>query len=578
MNPDDIVTQIGLIFSQMRYIRINVEQIERNVSRYTGLSLEAFAPGTKFGAPPMIDGALAVHLVNIGDLVAEDNSFGGFFSGIFRGISSLFAGAITGVIGGVLAPVNLAIVGKITGDVLQIVKLLGFSGQKSDKKGEESSGNTLDTLREITNALTLAREVLLGATREPAPGEQTKPIGNFLGQLADILGTVGRIVDGIVLAIPLAIGALASLLLKLEQLRLILGNLLEFAIRNLLLVRGFAVVVIFDTLAVVARLVSEMLRILGTSVSSILDSIFRMIETAMDAAFTAFEAMAKALKAVVDAVLPWVVNTLLQILTAIGNTSAFQRLDSIIYNLAIAASVLPGSSSAVPSAPPGGSLAPPSLSASLLKMPDFTAAPGVTSAIASAVTTIDGAASVMSAETKKIFGSASAAAADLAAASKDALTSATTGFNSTLDRNLGEVQKRATEFSSALGIARTAMEQDKDTGLEKIAAAYEGWLSGGGLDQIMQRITDRFSRAESGGDSTARQLLDRILGQAAAEPPRPTVEIPEMTIEFVPPTAGGAKAGAGGKPGAVKKVALEIDPEPDDAEVFARGGLVAAWG
>ena len=566
MNPDDLVTQIGLIFSQMRYIRIVVDQLERSVARYSGLAMEAFAGGPAFGAPPLLDGALKVHLVNIGDIAVQDNSFGGFLMGILRGVSSAFAGAVAGVFGAFLAPVNLALLAKILSDVKDIIERLGLGGKSDEKK----SGNTIETLREITSALKLAREVLFGMSQDPnqQDEQQRRPLSEFLNTVGDTLKTVNEIVKGITQMLPMAIGFLASLLLKLDQLRGILLGLIEFAIRNLLLLRGAIVVVLFDTLAVAARLVSELLSILGKALTAILTSIFNMINAAVDAIMAAFKAVSLALKGIVDEVLPWLVNNILRILTAIGNLTIFQKLDNMIYNLAVFASAigsLAGKSVATPTAPTPLTSTAPTIDPKLLKLPDFTKAPGVESSLAIATTALENTAKTLNTETRNVFGTAQTAASKLAAASKDALTSATTGFNATIDDKLKDVQGRAKGFTDALVTAQQASTVDKSTGLAKIAEAYEKWLSDGGVDQIMEKITSRFATAESTGGNI-RRLIDVILAGAAEGPPRPTVEIPEITVEIIQKEPAGAKKRGQGKSGPI-----DVEFAISDEEAWERG-------
>ena len=58
---DDLLTNIGLMLTQVRYARRALEDIERSTARYAGFAFaSALSAGPAFGAPPMLDGALKV--------------------------------------------------------------------------------------------------------------------------------------------------------------------------------------------------------------------------------------------------------------------------------------------------------------------------------------------------------------------------------------------------------------------------------------------------------------------------------------------------------------------------------------
>jgi hypothetical protein len=72
MDEDLIVTQMSLIFSQTRYIRMALDSLERSASRYAGVALGVAAGPHQWGAPPLEAGALQVFVVNIADLIPEE--------------------------------------------------------------------------------------------------------------------------------------------------------------------------------------------------------------------------------------------------------------------------------------------------------------------------------------------------------------------------------------------------------------------------------------------------------------------------------------------------------------------------
>src|SRR5260370_35387 len=121
---DAIITQLGLIFTTLRYARRALEDIERNTAKYGGISFApALAGAAQFGAPPLLNGALKVYIMNINDLAAP--SGGGLFEGLLGGIGRLVGGLVGGVVGGTIGgaalPYNLAKLAEITNSVHQII-------------------------------------------------------------------------------------------------------------------------------------------------------------------------------------------------------------------------------------------------------------------------------------------------------------------------------------------------------------------------------------------------------------------------------------------------------------------------
>src|SRR3954453_1264861 len=120
MNPDDIVTQLGLLLSQWRHTRRAMEDIERSPAKYTGIAFAPlFAEGAKFGQPPMMNGALKVYVVNINDLT--EPPAGGLLEGLLGGAGRFLGGLIGGIAGGtvsgVLFPWVVSSLAKITANL-----------------------------------------------------------------------------------------------------------------------------------------------------------------------------------------------------------------------------------------------------------------------------------------------------------------------------------------------------------------------------------------------------------------------------------------------------------------------------
>src|SRR5579871_1273592 len=139
MDEDLIVTQIGLIFSQVRYLRMAFDQVERSTARYAGVAMDVAAAGPRqWGAPPLEGGSLRVFVINIQDLISADNSFLGVLSSGFRLVTSAISGLVGGAISGLALPVILAEIADIAHTALEILHLLGLTGgkEKPGKPGE----------------------------------------------------------------------------------------------------------------------------------------------------------------------------------------------------------------------------------------------------------------------------------------------------------------------------------------------------------------------------------------------------------------------------------------------------------
>ena len=107
VDPEDqIVAQMGLLLSQVRYSRIALEHIERATTRYAGIALSIPGGGgaAALGAPPLIDGALKVYVVNINDLTAGPG-IGDMLAGVIGGAGRFLGGFAGGLAGGALSGV-----------------------------------------------------------------------------------------------------------------------------------------------------------------------------------------------------------------------------------------------------------------------------------------------------------------------------------------------------------------------------------------------------------------------------------------------------------------------------------------
>ncbi len=102
-----------------------------------------------------------------------------------------------------------------------------------------------------------------------------------------------------------------------------------------------------------------------------------------------------------------------------------------------------------------------------------------------------------------------------------------------------DVKARATTLSEYIVQARDQAAKRPETGLEAIAKAYEGWLSGGGLAMVLGNITEYFLHTPVTSPLAAQTIPGQIVQQAPAEQPLATVDVQEVVIEVEPPESGG---------------------------------------
>lgn len=530
MNEDAIVTQLGLLFTTFRYARRALEDIERNTAKYAGISFApVLAAGPKFGAPPLFNGALKVYIVNINDLTASSGGglLEGLLGGVGRFIGGLFGGLVGGTIGGAALPYNLLQLAKITDAIHKIVDrvnemLPGIKDIIADVKDLMKSGKGAES-----------------AAATPAPATPSKPM-----DWEKVLGLGTDAVRGLILLIPIVIGALAALIVRLDSIKLAIVDLLEFALRYALMLRGVLLVVIFDTVAALARLAAGMLSAAAVPVGSIITSVFNIVgalaELATDVLRTIGPGLAKAINDITD----WLFNGLGNLLLFIGETRVFRLIQHVVQILPLVLPALirfrdpegkgPGLSKKelsmlekagklpIPGLiGPGGGKAGtiarfPDISTDLPKPGDWAALMGKHGA-------------TVSSELTKITGNASKLLTD------EATKLHNVDFQKGLDKDLENVGKQATKLTESLQKAKKEMEESPTkTGMEDIAKAYEDWLSKGGFTTLMKQVTSYIQH-----DPT---LLKKAGEAAVKEEPKATVEIDQVVIEIAPPVSAAESA------------------------------------
>ena len=598
---DDMVTQMGLMLTQLKSLRGTLEQVAQATARYAGFAFaEAFTPSGRFGAPPMRGGALLVHVNNLRDLVAS-SGIGGFFEGLLGGIGRFFGGLFGGLIGGTIAGVTLPLmiwkIDSIVTKLQDILKRLGIGGEEKPAtaaKGKAGATTPTEATAEaaaeppasvagapLTDQIGEFRDILSlltglfeaagsggggsGGGGTPAPerlqASLTPQHERWMAMLRSVENTVGgvtRIINGLIILVPMLVGSLALLFDKLDTFKLAVVEILQFLVRNVLLLRGVVLVTVFDLLGVVARLAAGLAQVVGEMMQGILNSLFDIAGTVLEGALAVFQFLAGGLQRTVNGMLRWLVDTLFIVLARFSDLRVFRLITHLIQVLP---AVLPplyellrdkstGAGGAPVSAPltptqiadlnraaalplPGPitpSTALPSMS--MPPMPDPAALAAPPAALATLRAQMDTLRTGLLDGVRDLSGSVATGFAQLSARFDQLISTELDRSRSDYAANLTAVRERSAEFAGAFAEAERAVRERPETGLEAIARAYETWLSGDGLATLLDQITRQFSSTPAtAGDS----IPGRIVGEAV-DRPRASIEIQEVIIDLTAAT------------------------------------------
>lgn len=565
----EIIGQIGLILTQLRYTRRAIEDIERNTARYSGFTFtNAFAAGSHFGEPPLFDGALKVYVVNINDLTTG-GGFGGFLEGLLGGIGRLFGGFFGGLIGGTISGVALPLIldklAQIAATIERIIDRLGIATTPPiDKKKEESSSagwvSNLNLIKALTDLFHAASGGPQAGTPKTGAASSEDPWMKWQETLQSVYGVItgiSRVIDGLIILMPIVIGTLASMVMRFEDIKIVILDLLQFVLRNVFLLRGVALVTIYDTIAGVAKLTVSILGTLEGAVSLMLSAIFDFIGAVVQGALDVLRILSADLKQTVDALLQWLVDTLGATLAFIGDLRIFRVSVYILQTLPL---ILPALYQLTFSKEGEPVTFPENIRKDLEKARSLAVAPPATGAGPSALPftpfpspdilipqsdvdrvnkTIKDTSDKLMGLSGKLFEAPRGALRSIGQQLNEAATKGQDKFFEGEKSRIEDVKARATTLSEYIIQARDQAAKRPETGLEAIAKAYEGWLSGGGLTMVLGNITEYFLHTPVTGPQAAQTIPGQIVQQAPAEQPLATVDIQEVVIEVEPPESGG---------------------------------------
>jgi len=564
VDPEDqIVAQMGLLLTQVRYSRIALEHIERATTRDAGIALNIPGGAAALGAPPLIDGALKVYVVNIDDLTAGPgigDVLAGVIGGAGRFLGGLAGGLVGGTVSGVLFPWMFLELRRIVESVERIVNTLGLDVTK-DTGGKPSGGgpslmvqlhSLTETLREVASVFRAAGSGGSAAAATPAPG----PVHTYL----DLVRGIANVVDGLILLVPLLTGALASFLLRIRDIQFAIVDMLQFGLRNVLLLRAAVLATVLDTLSLAGRLAASVVGIVAAAVDTVLESVFRVIRAGLTGVLSVVRIVSTGVKNTVDALMLFLRDGIGAMLVYLGGLRIFQLVWHMAHVLPL---ILPAVAriaeqpltqqetaalvTAAQLQPPPSPGAP--ASSTIAAFPDLADKLLPAAAEAAIVGRVDSMGKTIRTEAGTSFGAVQGALEGIGKRMQDTVGTLDRGLDRTLTDRLATAKGHAQQLADSLKVAEDASKQRPATGLEVIAKAYESWLTGGGLRTLMGELDAHFraTPAAAGAGSIAGQVVTGVVESGATR--SVVVEIGEVTIDLgdgAPQTAPEAMAPATG--------------------------------
>jgi hypothetical protein len=550
VDPDDqIVAQMGLLLTQVRYSRIALEHIERATTSYAGIALSIPGGGTAaaLGAPPLIDGALKVYVVNINDLTAGPgigDMLAGVIGGAGRFLGGFFGGLAGGAVGSLAFPYLFVQMRQIVESIERIVNRLGLDVAADDAKKEPSSDGPsimvqLHSLSEVLRAVAAVfRDASSGGQSAAAP-PTTGPVHTYL----ELVRGIGNVVDGLILLVPILTGALASFLLRLRDIQFAIVDMLQFGLRNVLLLRAAVLAIVLDTLSLAGRLAAGVVEIVATAVDTVFESVFRVIHAGLVGVLAVMRTVSTGVKNTIDALMIFLRDGVGSLLIFLGGLRVFQ----LAFHLAqVLPAVLPAiarivdkpltkeetaalgaAASLLPATPTGAPASPP-----IAAFPDLAEKLLPPDAERDIVGRVDSMGKTIRAEAGTSFGAVAGALDGISKRMQDTVGTLDDGLDQTLTTRLEAAKGHAVQLADSLKVAEEASRRRPATGLETIATAYEGWLKGGGLQTLMGELDAHFraTPAAAGAGSIAGQVVTGVVEGAGTR--TVVVEIGEVTIDL----------------------------------------------
>jgi hypothetical protein len=547
----EVITQMSLLLTQVRYARRALENIELATTRYAGLALRvAGGPGAApLGAPPLIDGALKVYVVNINDLTTGGPGIGDMLAGVIGGagrfLGGFFGGVVGGTVSGVAFPYLFVQMRRVVESLERIVNRIGATGSRDEKTGEPTGGGAsiMVQLASLSETLRRVAEVFRAAAPQGPVATDETQVPSSVRTFLDLVRSLSRVVDGLILLVPLLMGALASFLIRLDDIKLAIVDMLQFGLRQVLMLRAAVLAIVLDTLSLAGRLAASVLGIISTAVDTILESVFRVIRAGLETALTALRIASTGIKGTIDALMLFLRDGVGALLIFIGGLRVFRLVTHLAEVLPLILPAIarimekPLNAAETTALAQAAKIAPPSTGAAgaapaMPSFPDLAALLLPSTAQTELVNRVDALGRTIRGEARVSFGAVQGALDGIGGRMRATIGTLDRGLDEELTSRLGRARGHADELAKSLQAAEDVSKKRPLTGLEAIAKAYEGWLQGGGLKTLMGQLEAHFrSTAATGGEgSIAGRVVGGVLGGAGTR--TVVVEIDEVTIDL----------------------------------------------
>lgn len=544
---EELITQLGLLLTQTRFGRRALEDIERATSTYgTFAFTSVITAGPNFGAPPMFEGALKVYVVNINDL-APGGGFGDFLSGLLGGLGGFVGNLIGGVAGGAVSQFKLVWsfddIASLAEHVEHILTLIGVSPvTPKGKPGAEAKPDAvvppgpatglIAQLESIKGAVDSLAKLFQSSGNAPVGAQ---PLVAQLGSATAMLNAVAKVVDGLVLALPIAVGSIAVLISRLGDIRLGIAETLRFGLRVALLLRGALLVLALDTAVVVARVGATVVGVLASTVDGIIGGVFDGVQQALLAVLRIGAVLGDAVKATVDGLLNWLIPTIDAVLRNLGDLRAFRL---VTYLVRILPAVLPlvfelmtdtqlsdqqqgALADAAKLGLPATSFDNAGPAAVRPAGPNFGAALSDPAIIKGLTGPLDQLRRLGTDAIDQGSGQLSDGLRNVGSTLEAAALAETKLSDARLGRALDDVSTQSARLADRLVVGEDATPQ---TGLTAVANAYEAWLTHGGLDGLLSSITGHLT-SPAGQDGIPRKVAESV------DRTRATIQIDEVVVD-----------------------------------------------
>ena len=162
------------------------------------------------------------------------------------------------------------------------------------------------------------------AASSGGPAAAAAPTAGPVHTYLDLVRGIANVVDGLILLVPLLTGALASFLLRIRDIQFAIVDMLQFGLRNVLLLRAAVLATVLDTLSLAGRLAASVVGIVAAAVDTVLESVFRVIHAGLTGVLSVVRIVSTGVKNTVDALMLFLRDGVGAMLVYLGGLRVFQ--------------------------------------------------------------------------------------------------------------------------------------------------------------------------------------------------------------------------------------------------------------